>query len=149
MLNISVVKKPEDFPKQVPRELFIDFLYKHLGQYRDDKKDISKAVEYAFSDADGMGGFIVLAIQNSSLVGGVVVNNTAMSGYIPRHVLVYIVTHEDYRGQGIGKNLIKRVIDECSGNIALHVEYDNPARYLYEKVGFTSKYMEMRYKNNK
>jgi len=148
MLKISIVRNPEDFPKLIPRQLFIDFLYKHLGKYRDEKKDISKAVDYAFSDAEGKGGFIVLAIQDSYLVGGVVVNNTAMSGYIPGHVLVYIVTHKDYRGQGIGKNLIKRVIKECPGNIALHVEYDNPARYLYEKVGFTSKYMEMRYNNN-
>ncbi len=148
MLRISVVKNIEDFPKLVPRRLFIDFLYNHLGKYRDKKEDISKAVDYAFSDAEGKGGFVVLAIQNSSLVGGVVVNNTAMSGYIPGHVLVYIVTHKDYRRQGIGKKLIERVFQECPGNIALHVEYDNPARYLYEKAGFTSKYMEMRHKNN-
>jgi ribosomal protein S18 acetylase RimI-like enzyme len=30
------------------------------------------------------------------------------------------------------------------GNIALHVEPDNPAKILYEKLGFTNKYLEMR-----
>jgi ribosomal protein S18 acetylase RimI-like enzyme len=32
-----------------------------------------------------------------------------------------------------------------NGDIALHVEYDNPAKNLYERAGFTSKYIEMRY----
>jgi ribosomal-protein-alanine N-acetyltransferase len=148
MTKLSVIKKPEDFPKLFPRELFVDFLYKHLDEYRDDRKDIEKSIDYAFSDSDGKGGFIIMAIQDGSLVGGVVVNDTGMSGYIPGHILVYIVTHKQHRGQGIGRKLIERVKKECNGNIALHVEYDNPAKYLYEKAGFTSKYMEMRYKNN-
>ena len=69
-----------------------------------------------------------------------------MSGYIPEHILVYITTHKDYRGQGIGTKFMEKIIDECSGDIALHVEYDNPANFLYKKVGFNSKYKEMRYK---
>ena len=48
------------------------------------------------------------------------------------------------RGQGIGKKLMRDTIQMANGNIALHVEPDNPARFLYEKVGFTSKYIEMR-----
>jgi len=37
-----------------------------------------------------------------------------------------------------------KTIDIATGNIALHVEPENPAKYLYEKVGFSSKYLEMR-----
>ena len=40
--------------------------------------------------------------------------------------------------------LYQKTIELAEGNIALHVEPDNPARYLYEKVGFISKYLEMR-----
>jgi ribosomal protein S18 acetylase RimI-like enzyme len=36
----------------------------------------------------------------------------------------------------------------ADGNVALHVEPDNPAKFLYEKLGFTSKYLEMRYIKN-
>jgi ribosomal protein S18 acetylase RimI-like enzyme len=37
-------------------------------------------------------------------------------------------------------------IGMAEGDIALHVEPDNPAKILYEKLGFTSKYLEMRLK---
>ena len=58
--------------------------------------------------------------------------------------LVYIATHKNHRGKGIGKGLMQKTIDLAEGSIALHVEPDNPARFLYEKVGFSSKYIEMR-----
>lgn len=67
-----------------------------------------------------------------------------MKGYIPENILVYIATHKDLRGQGIGKQLMRETIDLAKGNIALHVEPENPAKYLYEKFGFTNKYLEMR-----
>ena len=35
-------------------------------------------------------------------------------------------------------------IKTVEGAIALHVEPDNPAKFLYEKLGFTNKYLEMR-----
>jgi [ribosomal protein S18]-alanine N-acetyltransferase len=69
-----------------------------------------------------------------------------MSGYIPEHVLVYVAVDEKHRGKGIGKQLIEKTIEECDGDISLHVEYDNPALDIYEHVGFKSKYAEMRYK---
>ncbi len=49
------------------------------------------------------------------------------------------------RGQGYGRQMVERIQQECGGGIALHVEYGNPARRLYERLGFTSKYAEMRY----
>ena len=39
---------------------------------------------------------------------------------------------------------MKKASRVSDGDIALHVEPDNPARFLYEKMGFTSKYVEMR-----
>lgn len=75
----------------------------------------------------------------------VVVNQTGMKGYIPENILVYIATHNELRGKGIGKKMMLKAIEIADGNIALHVEPDNPARFLYEKIGFTSKYLEMRY----
>jgi len=69
-----------------------------------------------------------------------------MSDYIPKNILVYIAVDKTQRGKGYGKDLLNKVIDLTDGDIALHVEKDNPARFLYEKVGFTNPYLEMRLK---
>ena len=84
--------------------------------------------------------------KENDISGVVVVNQTGMKDYIPENILVYIATHKNFRGKGIGKGLMQKTIDVAEGNIALHVEPENPARFLYEKVGFSSKYIEMRYK---
>ncbi len=68
-----------------------------------------------------------------------------MEGYIPEYLLVYIAVLNEKRGKGLGSVLIKKVFELCHGSIALHVEYDNPARHLYERLGFKSKYAEMRW----
>jgi ribosomal protein S18 acetylase RimI-like enzyme len=135
-----------DFPKILPKQRFIDFLHHHLGEYKDSKEDISKAVDYAFSKVTGKGGFLLAAIERGVVIGEVVVNDSGMSGYIPEHVLVYIAVDVKCRGKGIGKKLIEKTIEECEGDISLHVEYDNPALDVYEHIGFNSKYAEMRYK---
>lgn len=70
-----------------------------------------------------------------------VINETGMSGYIPENILVYIATNKNHRGKGIGKLIMSKIIEDTTGNIALHVENDNPAKYLYEKLGFKNKYL--------
>lgn len=146
ILDIVYIKEITDFPKILPKNNFIDFLHCHLGQYRDSKEDISKAVDYAFSDAEGKGGFLLAAMEDGVVLGEVVINDSGMSGYIPEHVLVFIAVDKKHRGKGIGKKLIEKAIDLCKGEISLHVEYDNPAFEIYKHVGFTTKYAEMRYK---
>ena len=145
IVDIIVIRHIADFPKIVPHQRFIDFLYLHLGEFRDSKEDISKAIDYAFSTDDGKGGFLLLALDKGIIVGEVVVNDSGMSGYIPEHVLVFIAVEKKYRGKGIGKQLLEKVIKECDGDISLHVEYDNPAFDIYKHIGFKSKYAEMRY----
>jgi GNAT superfamily N-acetyltransferase len=147
IIKIQKINDEDDFPKEFNKEDFINFLYHHLGQYGDKKKDIERALDYAFSSDEGKGGFILVALEDDEIVGGVLMNDTAMKGYIPEHILVYIATHENHRGKGIGTKLLKQVFKECDGDVALHVEYDNPALRLYKRVGFKSKYAEMRYQN--
>jgi ribosomal protein S18 acetylase RimI-like enzyme len=72
-----------------------------------------------------------------------------MKGYIPENILVYIAVDKDQRGRGVGKKLMNAAIDQAEGNIALHVEPENPAKFLYEKLGFTNKYLEMRLDKSK
>ncbi|MDR7129243.1 ribosomal protein S18 acetylase RimI-like enzyme [Algoriphagus sp. 4150] len=121
-----------------------DFLFVHLGEYGDPKEDIMKCLDYALDQSLHAGGFVVMARENAKLLGVLVMNKTGMSGYIPENILVYIAVDASQRGKGIGGKLMDMAIKMANGSIALHVEPDNPARKLYERIGFTNKYLEMR-----
>ncbi len=141
---IHEVYTPRKQPAVLEKETFATFLHYHLEQYGDSKQDILKAINYALSLEANKGGLIVTSFYDSLLTGVAIVNFTGMEGYIPENILVYIATHKDYRGMGVGKKLLKTIIDQTKGSIALHVESDNPALHLYEKAGFINKYVEMR-----
>jgi len=104
-------------------------------------------VNYALQEQNTPGGFIEVAFMNDAIAGVVIINETGMQDYIPENILVYIATDASMRGKGIGTQLMKRAIEQAKGDIALHVEPDNPAKKLYESLGFTNKYLEMRLKN--
>lgn len=127
-------------------ERIADFLYEHLDEYGDEKSSIMKAIDYAFRKNEGKGGFVLIGVENEEIVGTVVINETGMEGYIPENILVYIAIHSDHRGKGYGKKLMEHALKLCAGDVALHVEENNPAKFLYEKLGFTNPYLEMRYK---
>ena len=90
------------------------------------------------------GGNIIIGLDAGKMVGATILNNTGMGGYIPENILVYIAVDQSQRGKGYGKQLMQHAINNTHGGIALHVEPDNPAKILYEKLGFTNKYLEMR-----
>ncbi|MFD2890484.1 GNAT family N-acetyltransferase [Flavobacterium chuncheonense] len=119
-----------------------EFLFKHLEQYGDKTEDILKCIAYAMNPSKG--GNIIVGIDNNEIVGIVILNNTGMGGFIPENILVYIAVDNSKRGKGYGKRLMQKAIETANGDIALHVEPDNPAKNLYEKLGFTNKYLEMR-----
>ena len=144
MITIKKLESENDFSPEFPRDAVVDFLYTHLKPYGDEKDAINKCIDYAFSKKEGMGGLMLTAHKGDKPVGVVVVNDTGMSGYIPDHILVYIAVDASERNQGIGKQLMEKTIELCPGDIKLHVEYENPAKRLYERHGFTSKYAEMR-----
>ena len=122
-------------------EVVSEFLYHHLDQYGDAKKDILACLDYA----KNKGGKVITALDGPEVIGAVVVNETGMSGYIPENILVYIAVDSRARGKGVGKKLMEKTVEVTKGDIALHVEKTNPARFLYEKIGFTNPYLEMRY----
>lgn len=130
------------------RKKIIDFLYDHLDEFGDSWDSISNAVDYALNPGPAFGGYILYMEDKDEIIGAVIMNKTHMKGYIPENILVYIAVHRDYRGKGLGKELMNEAIKSSKGNIALHVEADNPAVHLYKKVGFTNPYLEMRYYKN-
>ena len=147
-LEIKEIRNPEDFG-ELTKQQFVDFLFEHLDKFGDPKPDIEKSIDYAFSTSEGKGGFLLAAYYQDKLVGALVMNNTGMSGYIPENILVYVAVDAKYRGKGFGEQIIKKSFELAEGNIKLHVEYDNPAKRLYERVGMQTKYAEMRYEKKK
>lgn len=145
-MNNSVnIFTPEKKPNDEEYTSIANFLKKHLEEYGDNLEDIKKAMDFALTTDNSFGGKIIVKYLDNQIVGAVVLNQTGMDGYIPENILVYIAVHHDYRGRKLGKELMNKAIEVSNGNIALHVEPDNPAKFLYEKIGFTNKYLEMRY----
>lgn len=54
--------------------------------------------------------------------------------------LDYIAISKKYRGQGLGTMVLQTLLKEVDKNnndVILEVKHDNPARFLYERLGFT------------
>jgi ribosomal protein S18 acetylase RimI-like enzyme len=138
------IYSPQEKATEAEKKEIADFLFEHLDQFGDEHAAIMKCINFALDDKEKFGGFILVSKNENKITGAVIVNKTGMEGYIPENILVYIAVDKSYRGQGLGKQLMLKTFDLASGSIKLHVEPENPARFLYEKLGFTSKYLEMR-----
>jgi ribosomal protein S18 acetylase RimI-like enzyme len=123
-------------------QIIAEFLYTHLEEFGDTIEDILKCTAYVMNPEKG--GNILVGLDENKIVGVVILNNTGMKDFIPENILVYIAVDNSQRGKGFGKQLMQKAISIAEGNIALHVEPNNPAKKLYEKLGFTNKYLEMR-----
>lgn len=141
-LELTRVDSSDQIPAWATRSQLVEYFHATMKPYEDRPGDILRALEYAFSPERG--GFLMLARLDGTLAGALLMLETGMSGYVPENILLFVAVTPSLRGKGVGRRLIEHSIEHCSGNIKLHVEYDNPARRLYERIGFTTKYAEMR-----
>jgi GNAT superfamily N-acetyltransferase len=148
-LTFTKVTDAAGFPDWAPRDAVADFFHTTMRPYHDSLEDVQAALDYGLVPGRGSGGFVMLAHEDDQLLGALLMLKTGMSGYVPEHILLFVTVDPSTRGRGVGSRLIMRSIDECDGDVKLHVEYDNPAKRLYERLGFTTKYAEMRYTNDR
>jgi len=142
--RIVEVRRLEDLPPWTDASRLGLFLHESLKPYTDPVPDIGRGLRDAFAVRGGKQGFILLAETDAGLAGALVMHATGMKGYVPENLLLYVAVDPAWRGRGIGSRLILHAVSLCEGDIKLHVEHDNPARGLYERLGFTSKHAEMR-----
>lgn len=142
---LTYVPRLEDLPAGVTRSHLVSLFHEKMKPFHDTETDVGRALDYAFVAGKGQGGFLVLATQETRVVGALLMLNTGMGGYIPHHVLLFVFVDPAMRGQGLGRRIIELALTKCEGDVKLHVEHDNPAKRLYERLGFTTKYAEMRY----
>ena len=143
--ELLVVERDVDLPEWAKREDLVRFFHETMAPWNDTEQDVDAALDYVFSDAEGKGGFLALLRHEGRLGGALAMLSTGMSGYVPAHILLFVTVDPSTRGKGLGKRLIEHALAQCPGDVKLHVEYDNPAKRLYERLGFTTKYAEMRY----
>lgn len=145
-LRYIKVTSPALFPAWAPRPTVVRFFNETMRPYEDRPEDIERALDYAFSEDLYAGGFLMLAGIDETLAGALLMLRTGMAGYVPENLLVFVTVNPQLRGQNIGRRLIECSIEECSGSVKLHVDHDNPAKRLYERLGFEHGYAEMRLK---
>ena len=143
--NIFVLRRLDDLPPWLTIKSLSRFVYENIKPYEDTLEDTRRAVEMALDPDRPEGAFILVAEKDRNPVGALIMLRTGMKGYVPENILLMVCVHPSMRGKGVGGQLIRKGIDTADGDVKLHVEYDNPARKVYEKIGFTSKYAEMRY----
>jgi len=134
-----------ELPDWLSRESLGKFLHESLKPYEDPYPVVLDGLDYALGDDPCKDGFVLVGHSGERLLGAVVMLSTGMSRYVPENLLLFIAVEPASRGRGIGGTLLRSVFDECEGQVKLHVEHDNPARRLYERHGFRSKYLEMRW----
>lgn len=140
------VDRETELPPWAERPALERFFHETMAPWNDTAVDVSRALDYLFSEDPGRGGFLMLLGIDDQLVGAVAMLETGMGGYVPAHILLFVSVDPSRRGQGLGGVLVQRALDECPGDVKLHVEYENPAKRLYERLGFETKYAEMRWK---
>jgi GNAT superfamily N-acetyltransferase len=144
-VQIRFVRNPDDFPPEATATDVARFLEGALQPFHDPRKDIARGISDALSPEPPGRGFVVLAMLEGSLAGALVMLRTGMTGYVPENLLLYVAVAPEHRGKGIGGRLCRQAMDAVDGEVKLHVEYENPARRLYERRGVESRYAEMRW----
>lgn len=144
-LEIHVVRRLEDFPAWVSVDEFAEFLYESLKPYEDPLPVVKQGITDALAPPSGEPGFVLIAEMNQKLLGGLIMLRTGMKDYVPENFLLMVAVAPSTRGMRVGSQVIKRSFELADGDVKLHVEYDNPAKRLYERLGMTTKYAEMRY----
>lgn len=143
--ELTFVHAGQELPTWTDREALVAFLHEHLKPYQDTVTDLRRGLDDALGNHPAAGGFVVLGRLDGQLAGALVMLRTGMKGYIPENLLLFVAVDGALRGRGIGAALVRAAVASCEGDIKLHVEHDNPAKRLYERLGFGSKYVEMRF----
>ncbi|NJX15597.1 GNAT family N-acetyltransferase [Tamlana crocina] len=121
-----------------------NFLFQNFDQFRDSKSAIRKSLMYAAKEIPGLGGYVFVMEDKDEILGAVVVNRTGMNEYLSENILVYVAVKKELRGKGLGKKLIEHTIKYCKGDIAIHINKENPAINLFKDKGFKARNIEMR-----
>ena len=109
-----------------------------------------EAVEYALKLKPSFGGFVLAAKKDGQLAGVIVANRTGMEGSNPKNLFVFVVLDKLLeQDEAQARCMLQRALQHADGDVAMHIEPDNPALQLYQKLGFQAQYLELRFPQQK
>lgn len=142
---VLVVRRECELPPGLDARRLAEFLSVHLRPYEDTVDDTERAVRYALDQAPNQGGAVFLALRDGALAGALLSLDLHMGGFVADHLWIYVVIHPDWRGRGLGGQLMRAGFEHCPGTVKAHVDFDNGhSRHLFAKHGFVEKYVEVR-----
>lgn len=144
-LIIHELRQFEDFPDWITPDELSKFLHESLKPYEDPLPVIKQGISDALKSQIGLPGFVLIGEIDKKVVGALIMLRTGMKKYVPENLLLMVAVNPITRGKGVGSKIIKHAFKLADGDVKLHVEYNNPAKRLYERLGMTNKYAEMRY----
>ena len=129
-IEYEYIDRLENLPQGLGLNEIEDFFHTRMKPYHDKQEDVRRGLLHALSKKKDNSGFVLLARErtNGRLVGGLTMLDTGMKGYIPENLLLFVAVEPKLRGRGIGRKLISKALDRCSGDVKLHVEKQNPDR---------------------
>ncbi|MCO5260521.1 MAG: GNAT family N-acetyltransferase [Crocinitomicaceae bacterium] len=124
-------------PTELEKHRMIKFLRENLSlSASKDEESIRKALEYALKERMSFGGFIIVQKLFNEIIGITVVNHTGMEGYMPENILVYIAVSDEYKKKGIGKLMIRQVLNYAKGEIVVLLRDNTHLVPIFENLGF-------------
>ncbi len=110
-MEFRVIKNENQFNSKFTREEFVNFLLKHLGKSRNERKKVDEAITDTLSISGGRGGFLVAGFENGELVSEIVMNHVGKAGYLIKHMPVYVAIKSDEKEKFYGRKIIRKALD--------------------------------------
>jgi DNA-binding MarR family transcriptional regulator/ribosomal protein S18 acetylase RimI-like enzyme len=143
--DVFIATTVRELEKHVSVDDLSKFMFENMKPFNDTLQMTRQGILDSLTGVPSKGGFIVLGKMSEKIAGAVVMLATGMSAYIPEYCLLFASVDKRFRNYSIGQQLIEAVTKNIKGDMYLHVEYDNRAKRLYERMGFVNKYAEMRF----
>lgn len=134
-MELEIIQaKPEHLPDIIPLFDAYRMFYRRKSDYKGASQFLKERLEKDES-------IIYLAYRDETAIGFVqlypIFSSVSME---PMYLLNDLYVEENYRSLGIGKALIDEVKELCRERnfkgLALQTEASNPARHIYEHLGF-------------
>lgn len=147
MQNIRIIRTIDQLADDnlLNKQQIIDFLYKYLDQYGTSAKAIRESLDYALTDQEQSGGFVIISLISDKIAGIAIMIKSGMGSFMANNFLQFLAVSSKYRNQGIAKRLISESIKITDGNIAILISPDHPAKPIFNKMGFKLRHSELVY----